>query len=160
SNRRRITVVTSCEPFYMCSNPAPEHIRLLGAGGMSRVAKWIEGSTQSFAFDDLVPGVYTIEIDDPSFLTWRSDAMPGVSVSAHLVGSAALRLSVIGPTGQSVERYAVRVTLRGSERPPTELELHDGKSVLAGGLLNGIVPGDYTVAIRCADGATARCDVD
>src|SRR5262245_5991403 len=161
SNPRRITVVTFCEPLYTESNPDPEHMRLIGPSGESRTAREIEGSSQSYSFDDLGPGTYTAEIDDPRYLPWtRTGLAPGTSVDANLVGSAALRLSVIDAAGQAVERYAVRVTLRSSEWSPNEFELHDGKTVLAGGLLRGVVPGDYTVAIRCADGATARCEVD
>lgn len=161
SNAKRITVVTFSDPFYVMSNPEPEHIRLLGPAGETRTAREIEGSSQSYSFDELAPGTYALEIDDPRYVPWsKSGVTPGQEVNAHLVGNAALRLSVIDAAGQPAERYAVRVTFRNVDFWPREFEVHDGESALAGGLVRGMFPGDYTVAIRCADGTTARDEVD
>src|SRR5204863_6950161 len=71
-----------------------------------------------------------------------------------------LRLSVTDSEGRSLEQYAVRAEFRNADSGLGELEVHDGEEPLAGGVLRGIFPGDYTIEVRAPDGSHARVDVD
>jgi len=160
-NARRITVVTDCSAFPVMNSPAVEHVRLTGPAGETRTATKIPGSTQSFSFEDLPPGSYVLDIDDPRYLPWSQAGLaPGQSVEASLHGNAALRLSVLDAAGQPVALYAVRITFRNQGLSPTEYEVHDGTSALPDGLVAGLFPGDYTVTARLPDGTSVRCEVD
>jgi len=159
-NTRRIGISIFVEPYYVVDDPAPERMHLEGAA-QPLTARWIRGSSQSYSFDGLEPGVYSVVIDDPRFLPWRKDGVtPGTQVDAYLVGSSAVRLSVLGAQGAPVERFAVRVSFRNVGFSPRDFDVHDGASALAGGLVAGLVPGDYRIAVRCADGASGFVDVD
>ncbi len=160
-NSRRITVTTFCALFHVMNAPAPEHIRLHGAGEDPLLARKIAGSSQSFSFDELEPGKYTIEIDDPRYEPWSSQGVePGTEVSARLTGSSALLLHVLDAENQPSERFELRVTFRNVNFWPREFEVHDGSDGLRDRLFAGLFPGDYTLEARCEDGRSGFVEVD
>ena len=158
----RITVTTFSRPFYVMNDPEPSSIKLYGGGPEARVAEKIEGSSQSYSFDELEPGAYTIEVDDPRYLPWRQDGVrTGTEVNAHLKGSASFYMDVRdADSGKAIELYSLRVRFRNVNFSPNEFEVHDGKSPVEGGLFEGMFPGDYTVTARAEDGRVAAVEVD
>ncbi|NOT30618.1 MAG: sigma-70 family RNA polymerase sigma factor [Planctomycetes bacterium] len=152
----RIAVETSARPFYVMNDPDPAHVRLVASDGTLRTA----GGRSPFVFDDLPAGFYTVAIDDPRYVPWsRTGVVPGEHVRVRLVGPAALRLAVADVGGLAIERFAVRLTFQSANFGSTQFEVHDGKEPLAGGLASGLFPGDYTVTVLTADGASASAEV-
>jgi hypothetical protein len=157
-NESRITVVTSTEPFYVFGFDVTE-IKLSGAGIEPRTATQIEGSSQSFSFEDVPPGSYTVEIRDPRFQPWsKSGVQPGTSIDARLMGSAAVSLHVLDETGRPVSHYALDVRFdKANFSPSTIRVLETKKEPPAGGLFKGLIPRDQTLIVR-VDGY-APCEV-
>lgn len=150
----RIVVSTSTQPFRAKSRPPADSIRLLGAASGPITARGVEGSSQSYVFDDLAPGTYMVEIDDPDYMLWSQDGVtPGSEVRARLVGSAALRLAVVDEADEPVELYSLRVRFRNVSFMPNEFEVHDGNEPLPGGLFEGMFPGDYDLTVRSVAGS-------
>jgi len=146
-NSRRITVTTFSRPFYVMNDPEPEHIKLTLPSGEVRTAERIAGSSQSHSFDDLEPGVYALEIDDPRYLPWSSPAVrPGADVDAHLQGSAVLVLEVVDGEGRALDEFHTRVEFRNVNFSPKEFEV---LAIL--GRLEGMFPGDYTLHVRAGE---------
>ncbi|MCI0585269.1 MAG: hypothetical protein L0323_00350 [Planctomycetes bacterium] len=162
-NSRRITVVAFTGLFHIFSHEV-RSITLLGSLRGPIVATEIEGSSQSWSFDDLEPGTYTIEIRDPRFKPWvREGVSPGESVDAQLVGSAAFSLTVVDGAGAPVHDYRLKLRYRFSDRSGSsqEFELRSrGQPEPEGGLYSGIVPGDCTVVVEAPGQAVAEVPVD
>jgi RNA polymerase sigma-70 factor (ECF subfamily) len=155
-----IAVAVSCTPFYIVHDVAPENVHLVGPGGERRTAQRAGESYQSFRFEDLAPGTYALEIDDPRFELWsRPTVSPGEHVSALLRGNAAVRLSVTDALANAIVRYAVRVTLTSIRSSGNTFLMHDGKGALEGGLLAGLIPGDCAIEVLTPDGARATSTV-
>ncbi len=154
----RIGVVTFCRPFYVFEgNPA--EVVLLGAGPEPRIARKVERSTQTFSFDDVPPGSYTVEVRDPRFEPWsKSGVQPGTSVDAHLKGSAAVVLQVLDEEGRPVPHYALDVRFDGANFGPNTFRVLEAKDEPpAGGLFDGLIPHDQTFVVL-VDGY-APCEV-
>ncbi len=158
----RITVTTFSRPFYVMNDPDPASIKLYSGDGEARVAKKIPQSSQSYTFDDLEPGVYTVEIDDPSYELWReSGVRTGTEVRAHLVGNAALHLDVRdAETDEPVELYKLRVRFRKVSFSPAEFEVHDGSEPLPGRVFRGMFPGSYALTVTAEGYGPSRVLVD
>lgn len=161
-NSRRITVTTFNRPFHTFSNPAPGTLKLLGADGSTRVAERIAGSSQSWSFEDLPPGTYTAQIDDPRFLPWSQAGLsPGQTAKAQLVGACAIVLSVVDDTGTPVEPYRMRLRFRNVTFQPDTFELRrEGAAAPANGTYSALVPCDCSVIVDAANLATGSVDVD
>lgn len=157
-NESRISVVTFCRPFYVFEGD-PAEIVLLGAGPAPRTAKKIENSSQSFSFEDVPPGSYTVEVRDPRFEPWsKSGVQPGTSVDAHLKGSAAVVLQVFDENGRPVPRYALDVRFDKATFGPSTFRVLEAKDEPpAGGLFDGLIPHDQTFVVL-VDGY-APCEV-
>lgn len=152
-NLRRIVVLPFSRPFHVFSGGVTE-ITLSGPGIAPRAATKVARSSQSFSFEDLEPGSYSVQIDDPRFLPWRADGVePGSSVDAKLKGSAAVILTVVdAATGANVERYEIDVRFDGAQFGPSTFRvLEKSAEPPAGGLFDGLVPFDQTLIVR-ADG--------
>ncbi len=145
---RRITVTTLFGPLYPKNAPDPAHVELRAPDGSARTAGRSEG-TEELSFDDLSPGLYSIEIDDPRFLFWRQDGVaPGTAVSAQLTGSAGLVLHAVdAETRDPLDRFAVRIALASRSAWPREYQAHDGEAPLPRGRLEGLAPGDYVLTV-------------
>jgi hypothetical protein len=149
-NARRITVITFALPFHVVDAGA-ESIHLVAPDGTRRTAKHIPGSSQSHSFDDLEDGAYRVEIDDPRFLPWSRDGVrPGTSVDARLRGSAALAVEVLDDaTGAAIPDWDARLRCENVGFSPREVALVEpDEEPPAGGLVDGIVPGDFTLTVR------------
>ncbi len=144
----RITVDLFSEPDALLLESPPE-IVLEGLGVPARKAKKVQAS-QSFVFEDLAPGAYTISIDDPRFRPWSAkDVEPGQGVSATLQGSASLHLSVVdAKTGESLTRYSATLRFDGVLwRPNTvSLVLRDADPP-ADGRFDGLIPASQTLIV-------------
>lgn len=119
----------------------------------------IAHSSQSWAFDELEPGTYTVEVRDPRYLPWsQSGVTPGTEVRARLKGSAAVTLSVLGDGGAPVDDYILRVDYHTSRTTPHVFDLRAAKAPMpASGVYDGLIPDDLTLHIE-ASGYT-NCDV-
>jgi hypothetical protein len=158
-NSARIVVVTFTKPFFVFSFQVGD-ILLRGPSLEPRRATKVAGSSQSFGFDDLPPGRYSVEINDPKFLPWSKDGVePGTRVEAHLKGSAAVRLEIVdAQTSQPVAATSVKVRFdKVNFRPNEFLILEPGKKAPAGGLFDGLIPSDQTLIVS-AEGY-ADCEV-
>jgi hypothetical protein len=148
-NSRRITVVTFARPFYTFDSDVDEIV--LSAPGMEpRKAQKIARSSQSFSFDELEPGSYSITIDDPKFKPWRKDGVqPGQRVSAKLVGASAASLAVLdAATRAPVARYSLRARFDESRWHPNEFEIFGpDRDPPAGGLVEGLLPVPQTLIV-------------
>ncbi|HVS12025.1 MAG TPA: carboxypeptidase-like regulatory domain-containing protein [Planctomycetota bacterium] len=121
---RRIVVVPFTRPFHT-QNVSAEAIHLSGNGIEPRSPNQIAGSSQSYAFNDLEPGTYSVEIDDPRFEPWSQHGVqPGTRLDARLRGSAGVQLSVVdASTGEGLLRYDLRLRFDGSNWRPNEFQL-------------------------------------
>lgn len=156
-NESRIVVKTFCRPFHVFSDDA-EEILLSAPGQETRKASKIERSSQSFAFDDLPPGSYTVEIRDAIFQPWsKSGVRPGETVSANLKGSAAVALQVVDEvTVLPIERFALDVRFEQVNFHPNLFRVIEAKDALPpGGLIEGLIPKNQTLIVR-ADGYAPR----
>lgn len=157
-NSRRIVVVTFTRPFFTLDVEGPS-IHLSAPGVGIRDAIHIQGSSQSYAFDEMSPGSYTIEIDDPRFQPWsRSGVKPGVSVDAMLKGNAGVQLEVVdGRSGEPIEEYVLDVRLDDSNSRPNVFRIREaGKEAPAAGLYDGLVPVPQTLLIEAEGFAAAE----
>jgi hypothetical protein len=154
----RITIVTFTDPFDVF-DVVPSDIRLSGAGIQPCTAIGIENSSQSFAFEDVPPGSYTVEIRDPRFKLWlQSGVRTGTTIDAHLRGSAAVSLRVLDELGRDVPRYELDVRFdKANFSPNTIRVLEKKKEPPQGGIFKGLIPRDQTLIVR-ADGY-APCEV-
>jgi hypothetical protein len=135
-------------------------ITLTGAGGGSRTALMIERSSQHYSFDDLEPGSYSVQIDDPRFLPWRKDGVaPGTRVSARLEGSSAVQLAVVdAQSGEPVPRFALDVRFDDANfRPNVFRVLEEAKDPPDGGVFRGLIPRDQTLVVSAQ--GYAPCEV-
>lgn len=145
---RRIVLTVLTKQRGPRTEPEVALMRLLGAGAPRNAVK-IAGSSASYAFDDLDPGTYSLDIDDPRFHTWNGGTVStGTAVRAALTGSSSLALDVVDAATQApVELYSVRLDARHSNSFPNQFDLHSGATPLAGGLLADLVAGEYTLIV-------------
>ncbi len=148
-NDSRITVVTFCKTFDSFAFHVAE-VQLSAPGFETRTATKIAGSSQSFSFDDVPPGTYTVQIDDPLFEPWsKSGVRPGTSVDATLKGSAAVALQVLDENGELVSGYALDVRFDNvGFRPNVFRVLEAGASPPVSGVIDGLIPHDQTLFVR------------
>ncbi len=148
-NSKRITIITTTHPFYIFSSQVDE-IRLSAPGHETRKAQKIARSSQSFSFDDLEPGSYSVTIDDPKFKPWRQDGVqPGQRVTAKLEGASSVSLAVVDAlTRAPLAHYALRVRFDDSSWRPNQFELFGADAEPpAGGLVGGLIPGQETLLV-------------
>lgn len=146
------TLVKPRVPLY----PERKHVRLSGNGIDSRQAEPQPYPQQSYVFDDVPSGRYTIRIDDPRFDPWeKTDIQPGPSgaIYAKLKGTSALQLAVRDRrTGAALQRYRVALLPQDWNAYTREIVLLEEKQEPpAGGLIDGLVAHDFTLRIS-ADG--------
>jgi hypothetical protein len=135
--------------------PALEHVRLRGAKAPVKVA----GAMRRFAFDDLAPGEYTVEIDDPQFQSFvQAHVRPGTFVRASLQGSASIALRVRAAGEEElVSDYRLGIAYPGSALYPREFPLREiGDPAPPGGVYRGIVPGVLELIVGSSDGRETR----
>jgi RNA polymerase sigma factor (sigma-70 family) len=144
---RRIVVDVTMERYRTVAAPLAEHIRLLAPGQAPRTGR---------VFDDLAPGSYTLEIDDPRCVLWRQEGIqPGTRVEAELQGNSAVVLTVTDADGLPVVPEEVVVTLRGQNSLPNVFPVEGFED----GRLDGMFAGDRTIEVR-AGGRVGSVDVD
>lgn len=137
----RITVITFNNPLYVFNDPAPGSMTLHGPG-VERVASKLKNSSQSWSFDDVPPGTYTVRIDDPLFLPWSLEGVtPGSAVKAHLQLNGAVALEVVDTQGKAVADYRLAIDFPGASFGPSTFELRErGAPEPEGGVYRGLVP--------------------
>ncbi|MDF1799582.1 MAG: carboxypeptidase-like regulatory domain-containing protein, partial [Planctomycetota bacterium] len=145
---RRIEVSTFCRPYHILSG-RDERVRLTGPG-IDATTERTPGTSQSFAFDDLGPGPYTLTVEHELFETVvREGLEPGQRVKVDLVPNAHLGLAVTDAiTGEPIE--AARLQLRLDDFPhhsPNAFLIHAG-ALPADGMLPPIVPGNTTLIVE------------
>lgn len=145
---RRIEVSTFCRTYYILSG-GDEIVRLTGPG-IDATTERTPGTSQSFAFDDLGPGLYTVTVEHELFETVvREGLEPGQRVNVDLVPSGHLGLTVTDAiTGEPIE--AARLQLRLDDftnHSPNAFLIHEGE-LPADGMLPPIVPGNTTLIIE------------
>ncbi len=141
---RRITVTTFNRAFHVFGNPMPGTIVARGPSG-EHVAMRVAGSSQKWSFDNLEPGLYDLEINDPHCEPWRqSGVQTGSERRAALVGNAAVKLSVHDAMGSTIEEYGLRLRFihrGGTGFGPDEFELRAaGSPMPTDGIYRGLMP--------------------
>ena len=137
----RITVSTVNNPLYVFSDPAAGSITLHGPG-VERVARKLKNSAQSWIFDDVPTGEYTVRIDDPLFLPWSLDGVaPGTAVRANLQLNGAVALEVVDAQGRPVTDYRLSIEFPGANFSPNTFVLRERDAPEPeGGAYRGLVP--------------------
>jgi hypothetical protein len=160
----RITVVQFTNPFYVFSFGTNEEeagsMVLTAPGFEARHAEKIARSSQSWSFDDVPPGVYTVEIHHPRFLPWsKSGVKPGTSIDAHLKGNASVVLDVVDDaSGEPVPHYTLDVRFDKVTFSPNLFRILEKKDdPPKNGLFDGLVPHDQTLLVSCE--GYAPCEV-
>jgi len=157
---RRIVVDLDLAPPFSFWSPSPSSpttcVRLLGAGVVRNIEHLPGGET---GFDDVPPGVYSIEVLDPCFLPATADGvLPGSRVRMEVVGSGALRVSIADTDPAAYETH--RLSLR---RPPGRLEprgwVELGPLPPKGEAVQGIPPGTLHLRVLAPDGAQGETRV-
>ena len=152
---RRILVSASCRPFRF--EHGVESVRLIrGSEVIASVA--IDEASDRHSFDDLDPGLYSVEIEDPRFEPWsRSGIEPGTRVSARLVGNAAVALAVVDEsTGEAIETYTLAARLDDMRSRPNVFDLFEpGEAPPQGGLVEGLLPGNLVLIVAAPGYAEA-----
>jgi hypothetical protein len=160
--QRRLVVSIGTRPFH-AFRPGPGAVQAIAEDGTRHTLTTAPGRSNDWHLVDVEPGTYRIEIRDPRFDAWTQEvARTGQPTSAQLVGSAALRLAVVdGTTGARVEAYSLDVGYRNVDISPAEFRVRE-RTVASpvGGLHDGIVPGDLTLAVEAEGFPTAHVDVD
>jgi hypothetical protein len=158
---RRITVSLDLERFWWFDF-TPE-IRLSGPGMEPRLAQAIEDHGDTFSFDDLPAGSYVIEIDDPRLLPWRADGVePGTALTAEVKGSASLELRIFDKeTGAELDDYGALLRVRDAHFSPADFDLfEDEGGSHAGCVVDGILPGDFTLIVSAPGLAPAEVEIE
>ncbi|MBL8857441.1 MAG: carboxypeptidase regulatory-like domain-containing protein [Planctomycetes bacterium] len=158
----RVTVSVSTSPFHLFGFGEFD-IFLSGSGIAERKAQKVPGSSQSFAFEDVPPGQYRVEIRDPRFEPWSKDGVePGTAVSAKLKGSAALVLQVVDDvTNAPIPRYALDIRYENTRSSPNAFRVLDAKvEPPADGFFAGIVPAEATAIVRVEGYSSCEVPLD
>jgi hypothetical protein len=155
----RITVITFNRPLYVFNDPAPGSMTLHGPG-VERVASKLKNSSQSWSFDDVPPGTYTVRIDDPLFLPWSLEGVtPGTAVQANLQLNGAVALEVVDAQGKAVADYRLAIDFPGASFGPSTFELRERDAPEPkGGVYRGLVPGSVERASEFAGSADLPAD--
>lgn len=155
----RITVITFNRPLYVFNDPAPGSMTLHGPG-VERVASKLKNSSQSWSFDDVPPGTYTVRIDDPLFLPWSLEGVtPGTAVQANLQLNGAVALEVVDAQGKAVADYRLAIDFPGASFGPSTFELRErGAPEPEGGVYRGLVPASVERASEFAGSADLPAD--
>jgi hypothetical protein len=161
--RRRLVVALTAQPPFDAFPPDPGTVHAIASDGTRHALMPVSGRARDWHVTDLDQGSYRVEVRDPRFVEWTQDAVrTGAFVTAHLVGSAAVRVLVVdGETGAPVEAYDLHVGYRNvSFSPSTFLVRGRAASVPADGVYAGLVPGDVTIAVDVEGWPMARVDVE
>ncbi|MCB9916090.1 MAG: carboxypeptidase regulatory-like domain-containing protein [Planctomycetes bacterium] len=129
-------------------------VRLLSDGALVREARRVEVRPGYFDLDDLAPGAYALEIEDPRFEPLTLEGLaPGSVATARLVGCAAVRLQVQdAATGAPLSSFRLTTRARTidaaflDEAPLTLLELGDAPP--ADGRFGDLLPQKQALVIE------------
>lgn len=157
---RRIRVITFVEPFYSLK-PTLDRVRLVASDGTERRA--VDGGVQSFDFNDVADGSYTLVIDDPRFEAVRREGLrPGSRIDVRMRGSAALQvIASDSDGGAAITELAVSQEQKRSKSWPRRFPLRlIGGEPLIEGLVRGALPGDSTVYVSASGYGEVALDVD
>jgi RNA polymerase sigma factor (sigma-70 family) len=143
------------QPSARFPGPSAEHVWLVPANGERRPAR---RDTVGFVFDDVGPGQHRVEVDDPRLAAWSQDRLSaGAFVQGDLCGSAALEFRVTLPSGEPVPAFSVDARSVGVLYSSSRFLAATEAEPLPGGVLAGLVPGDYVFTLEAAGvSATAK----
>ncbi len=139
---RLLTVRLQTYPFDNYTVGA-DTIHLLQGNAEITTAEKLHIRRSTFAFPDLDPGAYSIEIDDEKFLPSRRDGVgPGQEVVAVLKGSAAVELAVRdGASGNPLARYQVDLRFTGTDSNSRSIHIQEEDvEPPPGGVFEGLIP--------------------
>jgi hypothetical protein len=159
---QRLVIGIGTRPFYPF-RPEPGTVHAIAADGTRHALTPAPQRANDWHLVGIAPGTYRVEIRDPRFVDWTNEAVrTGESVSARLVGSAALRIAVVdGSTGAPVEGYSLDVGYRGVNFSPNVFRVRERAEPLpVGGVFAGIVPGDLTLEVQAEGWPLVRAAVD
>lgn len=161
-NTRRITLQVTTQPFYALANDI-EGVALRGADKEPVRGRRDPRMPNSFTFDELDPGEYTLEIRDPRFRPWvRERVEPGSPVDARLVGASAIVLDVRdAKTKEPVTRYGLRTRFETSNLRGSTIDLFPPRTEAPeGGRLEGLVPLAQTLLVAAEGYAPASARIE
>jgi hypothetical protein len=159
---RRIAVQIDAQPFYAFASEI-EGVYLDGEGVEERAAKRDPRLANTFVFDDLPAGPFTVEVRDPRFRAWRREGVePGTALDARLAGAGVVVLDVRdAKSGEPVTRYALKTRFEEGGQRGNVVELYPRPTEApAGGRLAGLVPRPQTFTIAAPGYAVADARVD
>lgn len=157
---RRIEVTTYSNPYSILAHHVNE-VRLTGPN-YDQTVDLTRGTSQSFAFDDLAEGSYTVTIEDPLFQVFvRSGVQVGERVSARLVPNAQLTLDVEdATTGTGITNVRAQLRLDDfSNTTPNTFLVHEGE-LPSQGLLPPVVPGNTTLLVDAPGYSTMETPIE
>jgi hypothetical protein len=151
---RRLLLQPRGAPGRPCAGVLPEHVRLRTLAGEREPAP-LALMKEELVFEDLEPGEYLVEVDDPAFLPVQLRARTGPGGNdLRLTGDSTLELRVVeAGTGQPVEEFGLRLQ---SLRPDQWRATPDGPDFLmsssswADALPLGVHAGGVAVVERLA----------
>ncbi|MEO6708554.1 MAG: hypothetical protein ABI054_06800, partial [Planctomycetota bacterium] len=152
---RRITVITSTQPFYNFYFAGFE-VSATAAGAAPIQGTCNQSGLMAYFIDDCAPGSYDVRIDNPRFLPWsKSGVQPGEVVKAKLVGNATLQLHLSLDNGTPyLGAFGLRARFASSNSFPTsqsEIVLVDATKPPPQDLrIGGVIAADYEMTLEAA----------
>jgi hypothetical protein len=156
-NSRRIVVSVWEQPFRFPEVDASS-IMISSDGYSWRPSRKIPGSSQSYAFDDLSPGLYSVKIEDERFDPWSMENIErGRTVTATISCNAALEVTVVDATSnEPLDDIDLQIHFGIARLSPTVTitynRLHWLPSPDKSGIYTGIPPGIESSLIVNAEG--------
>ena len=160
--RRRLVATLRSRPFLGVA-PDPGTVHAIAADGTRHAMERAPGRASDWHVPDVEPGEYRIEVRDPRFVpASQAGVRTGVTASVGLVGSAALRLTVVdGDTGAPVEDYHLDVAYRSPGMSTNVVRVRERSLPMPlEGSYPGLLPGDLTLSVEAEGWPTARVNVD
>lgn len=145
---RTIQILWTCDPRRSFTGMPSSELQGLNARGADSEPLEVESATPFLTqIEDPGGAPATLMVSDPRFETIELEGLDaGATRIVQLRGTGTV---LWGADGTPLED--VQVLLRSSGPREEERVLHDGRSLLPGGRLTGLVPGTYEIRLRSGD---------
>ncbi len=149
---KRIAVRVSTSPYYSFDSGHLQ-VSATSAGAPPLIGSMNENGLMAYVIDGCVAGAYDLSISDPRLVPWtKSNVQPGEVVRAKLVGNAALRLHLNCPDGSAyLSSYSLRAKFTSGHSSNEFVLVAPNAVPPTGGVIGGVIPGDYALTLEIAD---------
>ncbi len=148
SRRIRVDPVNRAVPEFV--KLAAGSLQLVGKDGAKKVAVADPKRFDAWTFEEVEPGDYSLELNDPNFEPYRkTDVHPGQTIRIPVVGSSGVRLDVTRPDGSAIADYhaIARIQDPGIGSPKFEFRARDVPAP-ADSTYRGFVANTYLLTIE------------